>query len=248
MQDFLVFPGRSISKSRLVNIRNQYPNVEEISLKTEDNITLHGWYLKNTEKKISPLVIYFGGNAEEVSWKLNKGESFPGYSILLMNYRGFGISEGKPSEKKLLKDALFLYDTFSKREDIDSEKIVVLGRSLGTGVATYVAANRKVEKVILISPYDSITNVGKGIFPFLPIKFILKHNFNSAALAGKINEPVLIIAAPNDRIVPYKNTMKLYSKWKGETKLVKINEACHNSISNFEIFWTSIREFLNNKH
>ncbi len=117
-------------------------------------------------------MIYFGGNGEEVSWLVPEFSRVPDWAALLVNYRGYGLSEGQPSETKLYRDALALYDRATRRPDIDSGRVIVMGRSLGTGVATYLASQRPVAGVVLISPYDSLVQVAREAYPFLPVNLL----------------------------------------------------------------------------
>lgn len=244
LQDKLIFIGAQADEATREWAKTQYPDTE-VFLETPDHVTLHGWYVNtNPPKKKSPLIIYFGGNAEDVSVNLYDIEEFKGWAVLLINYRGYGLSEGKPSESGLFKDALFLYDVFSQREDVDETRVVVMGRSLGTGVAVYLAAHRDVEGVILVSPYDSIKNVARKAYPFAPVSLLLKHNFDSAALAPSIDVPMLTLIASQDTIIPPSYSEKLIAKWGGEVfrKIIEVRD--HNTISIADAYWESIQEFL----
>ena len=114
------------------------PNVEEVTLVAADGIRLRGWMVKSAGTP-APLVIYFGGNAEEVSWLAGVADQFAGWSLLLVNFRGYGESEGKPGEKELFEDALLIHDYAKRRPDVSPERIVAMGRSLGSGVAVHLA-------------------------------------------------------------------------------------------------------------
>jgi len=242
-QDKLLFYPQKIETATLKILRKYHAD-SEIKLKTPDNITLHGWFLKANKSKKSPLLIYFGGNAEEVSGHISEKAFFKNYSLLLMNYRGYGLSKGKPSEKNLFKDALFIYDTFAKRTDVDSRKIVAMGRSLGSGVAVYLAKHRRLEKVILVSPYDSIQNVAQKIYPYAPISLLLKHPFDSLSRAPSISTPMLALIADNDTVISPEHSKALVKKWKGKTKQVIIQNTEHNSITSADEYWANIEEYL----
>ncbi len=218
--------------------------VEAISVTTPDHVTLRGWYITDPEKQQSPLIIYFGGNAEEVSHMKNDAHKFDGFSLALMNYRGYGSSEGSPSEEHLYNDALTIYDYFAKREDVDQHSIVLMGRSLGSGVATYLAKHRQVAGLILVTPYDSIKRVAQNSFPFLPVPLILRHPFDAASLAPSIDAPMLSLTAEKDRIIPPGHAKALSDKWSGENSLVVIDGKGHNDICGSETYWKEIRAFL----
>jgi pimeloyl-ACP methyl ester carboxylesterase len=125
-----------------------------------DGTRLRGWIVKGAAET-APTVIYFGGNAEEVSWTISDARWPRDWTVVGVNYRGYGTSEGKPGEAALTADALAIYDAVAKRDDVDPHRMVVFGRSLGTAIATHLAAKRPVSGAILVSPYDSMTAIGK---------------------------------------------------------------------------------------
>jgi len=193
----------------------------------------------------APLVIYFGGNAEEVSWLLDFAGRFAGWSLLLVNYRGYGESEGKPGERELFSDALALYDYAKQRGDIVPERIVAMGRSLGSGVAVHLAAHRLVRGVVLVSPYDSLVEVGRRHYPFLPVSLLLRHRFDSLAKVPQIETPLLCLVATEDRLIPAAHSRALFDAWRGAKTWQEIPLADHDSISGEPEYWRSISGFLN---
>lgn len=243
-QDKLIFVQRKMDNNLLNWIRREYPDAE-VQITTPDNVALHGWYVKNRSEKQSPLLIYFGGNAEEVSGQIMELDQFKGWSLLLVNYRGYGLSEGSPSETNLFNDAVLLYDTFSKMADIDSKRIVAFGRSLGTGVAVYLASQRPLKGIILVSPYDSLRHIAQKNYPYVPVSRLLKHHFDSLALAPSIKIPMLALIAEDDRIIPPSHSVALIAAWAGVTQQQIIQDSDHNSITMERGYWESIGAFLN---
>ncbi|MCP4700696.1 MAG: alpha/beta hydrolase [Gammaproteobacteria bacterium] len=244
-QDYLLFHPRKISEEELAGIRRMYPGAE-ITLMTPDNIQLHGWYVKADGAEKSPLLIYFGGNAEEVSGRLFSDRIYlKGWSLLLVNYRGYGLSQGVPSEESFFKDALLIYDTFAGKDGVDGNKIVTMGRSVGTGVAVYLAAQRPVKGLVLVSPYDSITSVAQNAYPYAPMPWLLKHPFDALSKAPAISAPMLALIAENDRIIPHPHSEKLLAAWGGPTVRQIIADTDHNTITGGEHYWSSILSFLN---
>jgi len=243
-QDAMVFPGSPphMENHRLAD--NTFPG-SETRVELPDGTRVHGWFIRNGPGGRLPLLVYFGGNAEDVSWFLQDHPRYKGWSILLMNYRGFGLSEGRPSEHDLLNDALFLYDRFVSREDVDSKRVVLMGRSLGTGVAAHVASLRDPRGVILISPYDSIAAVGQKAFPWLPVRLLLKHRFEVLSLAPRIQAPLLAVLAEGDEIIPPENSWKLVKAWGGPVQVATIQGADHNSVTWGPGYWEHVTEFLN---
>jgi pimeloyl-ACP methyl ester carboxylesterase len=220
-----------------------HPNVEELTIAAADGTKLRGWFVNGTGSP-APLVIYFGGNAEEVSWLAGVAERFDGWSLLLVNYRGYGDSEGRPGEKALFEDALAIHDYAKRRSDVNPARIVAMGRSLGSGVAVHLAASRALRGVILVSPYDSMVEVARRHYPFLPVSLILRHRFDSLSRAPQIDAPMLCLVAKEDRIVPAAHARVLFDAWRGERTWREFARVDHDSISGEPEYWSSIAVFL----
>ena len=243
LQKSLIFFPVKIGSSTLQAIKKEFPDAEEITIAAADNTVLRGWLVKPAGTGKVPLVIYFGGNAEEVSWLISEAQRLKGWAVCLVNYRGYGLSDGSPGEKELYSDALSIYDYCAKRADIDGDRIIVMGRSIGSGVATYLAQNRALKGAILICPFDSLITIGKKHYPFLPVSLLLKHRFDSASRAPSIKTPLLALLAASDEIVPRESSMRLIKRW-GGTHALKIIEGSHNTLQDYAGYWESIGEFL----
>jgi pimeloyl-ACP methyl ester carboxylesterase len=174
-------------------------------------------------------VIYFGGNAEAVSYSLpTLAAAFPERSLYAMNYRGYGGSTGKPSEAALTADARVLFD----RVHADHPNIIVIGRSLGSGVAVQLATERPVERLILITPFDSLLNVAARQFGFFPLSWLMLDKFESWRYAPKVTAPTHLIAAEHDEVIPASSTAALYKHFSPSlATLTTVLGAGHNSIS-----------------
>ena len=234
-QDSLIFFPQPQGEARRAQIASQRA-VESRFIDAADGTRLHAWHVKG-----EPLVMYFGGNAEEVSWMLDDAaRRAPGTGWLLVDYRGYGSSGGSPSENALVADALRWYDHLSP----EHRKIYLFGRSLGSGVAVQLAAHRPVAGLILVAPFDSLVAVGKRHYPFLPVDWMLKHRFDSIALAPQLKAPLLCIVATADEIIPAEHSKRLYDAWGGEKRWVALEGAGHNSTDNAANYWTSIAAFL----
>lgn len=219
-------------------------NVEEITIETSDSATLHGWLARHPPVDKAPLLIYYGGNGEEVSHLVSQAGRFPGYAVLAMNYRGYGLSGGWPNERNLCRDAELIYDTFANREDIDPERIVVMGRSIGTGVAVHIATCRPVRGIILVTPYDSLVRIVQAKVRAIPASLLLRNRFNSIAVAPQLEMPLLALVAGRDEVIPPVYAYNLTGEWGGEVALVTVEDAGHNDIQNSDLFWESIDAFL----
>ena len=209
-----------------------------------DGISLTGWFFNRCTTQPCPVIVYYGGNAEDVSLNFPDLDRFPAGAFLFMNYRGFGKSAGKPTEKALLEDALFVLDRFLALEERDPKDVVLMGRSLGSGVAVHVAAHRPVGGVILVTPFDSLAAVAQSHYPLFPTRWLLRHRFESAALAPSISTPALFLMAENDRIVPKRFAERLKRSWGGPTTALTITGADHNSIETSTAYWDAVNRFL----
>jgi len=222
--------------------------VEEVLLVAPDGVQLSGWYVSSGVDHGSggaPLLIYFGGNAEEVSWLVGIADRFAGHSLLLLNYRGYGGSGGRPGESALFADALLGYDYARQRGDVDASRILVMGRSLGSGVAVHLAAQRQLAGVILVSPYDSVRALAQSIYPWLPVGLLLKHPFDSLARAGAVSAPLLCLVAGNDAVIPPSHSRRLFEAWGGSDKRwIEVRDAGHDDVSGEPRYWEEIASFL----
>jgi len=215
----------------------------EIRLQHGD-VTLTGWFFEDRIDADHPLIVYYGGNAEDVSLNFADLGHFAAQSFLFMNYRGYGQSQGRPSEHALCDDALFVFDQVIASKGIDPSHVVLMGRSLGSGVAVHVAANRRVGGVVLVTPFDSLVNVAKAHYPIFPVRWLIRHRFDSAALAPGIAASALFLTASHDRIVPPRFADNLQGVWGGPTTAVRIQGTDHNTIETSPDYWEAVNAFL----
>lgn len=173
-------------------------------------------------------VLYLGGNAEDVTWSLpDLEQAFPDHALYLMHYRGYGGSAGVPSEQALVSDALALFDRLQSQHP----GVTVIGRSLGSGVAVQVAAQRPVEQLVLVTPYDSIEALAARQFPFVPVRWLLKDRFESWRHAPRVRAPTLVLAAEHDEVIPRSHTETLLRHFRTDTlRLEVIDGTGHNTI------------------
>ena len=185
-------------------------------------------------------VLYFGGNAEDVTASLPQlDEAFPEHALYLMHYRGYLGSSGKPTEQALVADALALFD----RAAAEHREIVVIGRSLGSGVAIQLAARRSVARLLLVTPFDSLAALGARQFPYLPVRWLLRDKYESGQYAPAVRAPTLLIAAGNDEIIPAQSTALLLSRFaRGVASMRVIDGAGHNSISAYPAYLAYLRD------
>jgi len=174
-------------------------------------------------------LLYFGGNAEDASYNLPAlSAAFPEHAVYLMNYRGYGGSSGKPTEAALFADALALFDKVGS----DHRHIIVVGRSLGSGVAVYLASQRPVARLVLVTPYDSIQEIAARQFRLFPVRWLLLDKFESWRYAPQITVPTLVVAAEYDEVIPRSSAEALFGRFAAGVAALKIIAGTgHNTIS-----------------
>lgn len=173
-------------------------------------------------------IVYFGGNAEDVSQNLHSfSRNFPDHALYLLHYRGYGGSTGTPTEQANHADAASLFEIVRAQHT----DITVIGRSLGSGVAVRLASERPVSRLILITPYDSIEEIAASHYPYLPVRFLLRDRYESGKYAPNIKVPTILLAAENDEVIPRTSTEKLFGRFgKGVASLKTIAGAGHNDL------------------
>lgn len=181
------------------------------------------------ERRGAKAIIYFGGNAEDVNRSLpTLVSAFPEHAIYLVHYRGYGGSSGSPSELALQMDAKAVFDKLRQQHD----SISLVGRSLGSGVATYLASVRPVSRLVLVTPYNSILELAQQKFPMFPISWLLRDKFESWKYAQQVSAPTVLIAAENDEIIPMRSTRALHTNFRqGQAQLLIIKGTGHNTVS-----------------
>ena len=218
--------------------------LERIEHRTPDGAALRGVLLLPPRER-APLVVYYGGNAEEVTaGAAEVAAEYGERAVLLVNYRAYGASTGKPSEKALVADALALLDQVRARTDIDASRIALHGRSLGSGVAVQVAASRPVACVVLTSPFDSALDVARAIYGWLPVRLLMRHPFDSLARAPQVRVPALVLIGADDALIRPSHSQRLADAWGGPVERLVLDGAGHNDVHLHPAYNRAIRGFL----
>ena len=179
-------------------------------------------------------LLYFGGNAEDVSrqWSV-LAQAFPDHALYLVHYRGYGDSEGQPSEDALVADALAVFDRVHQRHG----RVQVVGRSLGSGVAVRLAAARPVHRLALVTPYHSILEIAQQQFPWVPVAWLLQDRFESWRHAPRVTAPTVILAAEHDTVIPRSSTDALHAAFAaGVARFHVLPGTGHNSIAGHRMY------------
>lgn len=204
-----------------------------------DGTVLRGWVVNPGRDRV---LIYFGGNGERLDLSREAvAHHFPDHTTYLMAYRGYGASEGQPSQGALSADAVALVDHVNERHG--GAQVDVLGRSLGSGVAVHVATRRTIDHVVLVTPFDSLRATAADLFPGLPVARLIEDHWDSAAVASDVRAPVLVLRAARDEIVRPERTDMLIRALSNPV-VVSFPEADHNTISDDPGYWTSVSTFL----
>ena len=200
---------------------------------------LRGWVVNPGRARV---LLYFGGNGEVLDpWREVMARQFPDHTTYLMAYRGYGASDGRPSQRALSSDALALVDHVAERHA--GAPVDVIGRSLGSGVAVHVATRRPVGHVVLVTPFDSLTATASDLFPGLPIAWLIEDHWDSASVAVEVRAPVLVLRAARDEIVRPARTEELVRALTSPV-VRSFPGADHNTISDDPDYWVSISTFL----
>jgi pimeloyl-ACP methyl ester carboxylesterase len=204
-----------------------------------DGVTLRGWEVNPGRDRA---LVYYGGNGEGLDWLVPElAEHFPDHTSYLVAYRGYGASEGTPGEGVLTTDALAVFDHAAARHP---GAVDVVGRSLGSGVAMQVAVRRVVERLVLITPFDSLVATAADLFPWLPVQHLLQDRWDSAAVAHRLHARVLVVRAGRDAVVRPPRTDRLLEVLPTDTGVLDLPGAEHASLHEDPAYWPAIIDFL----
>ena len=239
----IYFPSRAVGASDMV-----LPGSEDVSFVTDDGLELEGWFLPSTLDQSNVTVVVFNGNGGNRSDRgsLARGLASNGYGVLLFDYRGYGTNEGTPSEEGLEADGRSAVTYLKTRSDVDSERIVYFGESLGAAVAIATAGQDEPAALILRSPFTSLPDVASVHFPFLPTSLLLKDRYPNEETIPSIKIPVLVIAGSEDRTVPLEQSERVFRAAGEPKRMVVIDGADHNDaqLSSGERMLDAVLEFI----
>ncbi|NUM32597.1 MAG: alpha/beta fold hydrolase [Bacteroidetes bacterium] len=217
---------------------------EEDFLYPEKGVSLN--YLKFKAEKSRGAILYFHGNKDNlVRWgKIASEFTRFNFDVFVIDYRGYGKSTGERTENKLFDDALFFYNFV--KQTYNPNEIVIFGRSLGTGIASWLASKTNPDKLILETPFYNLNNLIGNFLPEFFYKNKIKYQFNSNIYLKNTNFPILIFHGTKDEVVPYESGEKLFNKINNPNKiLVTLEGGKHNNLSSFELYQKKISDFLN---
>ncbi len=238
-QEKLIFFPEKLCKDHKFSFNSKF---EEKSFTMEDGVKLHGVLFKADSSK--GVIYYLHGNAGSVnSWgRMSDVYTQHNYDLFILDYRGFGKSEGKiVSEKQMFTDVQKVYDELKMQ--YGEEKIVLLGYSIGTGMASMLASKNKPEKLILLAPYYNLPDLVRQIYPVVP-RFIIKYKFLSNEYLANTKVPVYLFHGIKDELIPYQDAERLHQLCKPTDKLYLLENQVHNGIDENPVFQEKLDAIL----
>jgi len=216
---------------------------EELNFQPEPEVVINALHFKIKNPK--GIILYSHGNAGDLSrWgRIASAFTSYGYEVLVWDYRTYGKSKGKLSEAAINSDAQCVYDYVNSI--YPAESIVLYGRSLGTGVSSYLASHNPSQQLILETPFYSITDVAKYRFPIFPVERLMRYKFPTYAYLAKVKCPITVIHGTEDRVVPYESAQKLKVLGLNNLRLVTVPGGAHNNLVDFALFHDAITKCLN---
>ncbi len=226
---------------------------DDVTFHTEDGLKLNGWFIPGKTKSLTAdnlfTLLWFHGNAGNISHRLENikmlYDRVP-VNIFIFDYRQYGKSEGKVSEHGTYIDARAALKYLQSRKDINHERIIIFGRSVGSAVAVDLAVKGKCCALILETPFTSMKDLAKSLYPFLPIGYILQTKYDSISKIRDIKVPVLILHGDKDELAPFEQGRKLYETANEPKEFYTIQGATHNDtyIVGGEEYFDVIRRFV----
>jgi len=245
MQDKLLFYPHLPSRELTASPADIGLKFETVSINASDQIILHGWFIPAPEEK--GVLLFFHGNAGNISHRLDSLKIFfdLGLSSLIIDYRGYGSSQGDISEHGTYLDAESAWKYLTVTKNIPSEKIVVFGRSLGAAIAANSAARYTPGALILESAFTSVPDMAAKLYPIFPVRLLSRYQYNTKKSLLSAKCPVLIIHSPDDEIIPFENGLQLYHSAREPKHMLEIHGG-HNEgfLLSGKTYIEGIRKFI----
>ena len=199
-----------IGREMVVTPRQAGLDYEDVKLVTADGIDLHGWFVPSAPSRGT--VLFLHGNAGNISHRLDSLLMFHrlGYSTLIIDYRGYGSSGGKPSEQGTYQDAEAAWRHLTETRKVPADTIALFGESLGGAVAAWLAARRRPGALVIASGFTSVPDLAAKFYPFLPVRWLSRFDYDTRSHLRAVEAPVFIAHSPEDEIIPYQHGLALY--------------------------------------
>lgn len=220
-------------------------NFENVRLETRDGVELHGWFVPAADARYTLLFLH--GNAGNISHRLQSLRMFHelGLSVFIFDYRGYGRSGGETTERGTYLDAAAAWRYLIERRGLRPQQLLVFGRSVGGGVAAWLASVHQPAALILESTFTSVPDLGAEMYPWLPVRLLARINYPSLSRMAEISSPTLVIHSRDDSTVPFRHGQRLYDALRGPKSLLAINGS-HNEgfVSSRASYMAGIRQFI----
>ena len=233
-------PGRSLERTP-ADIGAEY---HDVSINTVDRVRLHGWYIPGDSDRV---LLFFHGNAGNISHRLESIRQFLqlGLSVLIIDYRGYGQSEGRTTEQGIYRDAEAAWRYLTENQDISESRIVVFGRSMGASAAAYLAVQHRPLALIIESSFTSVPDIAGEYYPWLPVRWLSRLRHSARDFVRQARSPVLVIHSRDDEIVPFHHGEAIYAA-AGEPRTFLEIRGTHNDafLRDEQNYLAGLRSFL----
>jgi fermentation-respiration switch protein FrsA (DUF1100 family) len=240
---FLFFPTSEVAHTPL-QVGLEY---DEVYFATEDGQQLNGWFIPGPS---DVTWLWFHGNGGNISHRVEEIALINrrlGVNLFIFDYRGYGQSEGKPSERGTYRDARAALQYLQGRSDVNQDKIIYFGRSLGAAVAVELAVDHPPLGLILVAPFASLSDMARVHYSALPgVSWLARNRYNSLDRIIRINRPLLIIHGSQDSTVPLSQGQKLYQAANQPKRFLALPLAGHDNtyLAGGAVYWETLSEFL----
>ncbi len=241
-QEYFIFHGVKVKKNKAYEFPNQ--KFTEHNITRADGTNLHFIKFLPNDTVIKGIVIYYHGNMRNVSRYAPYTTLFTlnSYEVWMMDYPGFGKTTGKRTEQGLYNDAQNIYDL--AKQEISQDSMLIYGKSIGTGIASYIAAHNQCKRLLLETPYYSLSTVYDDFTFIYPTQLLLKYQFPTYKNIPLIKAPITIFHGTKDELIGYKNASRLKPLLKPIDEFVTVEKAHHNDVMNFQIYTDKLDSLL----
>ncbi len=218
---------------------------ERVTLTADDGITLDGWFLPHAASRAT--LLFFHGNAGNISHRLASLKLFHelGLAVLIIDYRGYGRSGGRPSEAGIYRDAEAAWRYLTEQRQIPPRRILLHGRSFGGAVAAYLASQHQALGVVLESTFTSAPDLAAELYPWLPVRWLIRFDYDTRSRLDAIRMPVLVIHSRQDDLVPYSHGQTLHTAARPPKRFLELNGSHnHGIVSNSSRYRQALDEFI----
>jgi hypothetical protein len=241
LENFLLYPATTAARHWQPP---PDPRIRDVELQSADGTRIHAWWYPC--EGATGAVLYCHGNAGNLSHRglaLQQWQRELGESVLIFDYPGYGKSGGSPSEAGCYAAADAAYDWLTQEQKVPPERLLLFGKSLGAGVAVDLASRRPHRALVIVKAFTSAPDVGQGIYPFLPVRWLMRNRFDNLAKIGNCPRPIFVAHGTTDELIPFAHGERLFAAAPEPKCFLAMPGCCHNDPFTSE-FWPRLRQFL----